>query len=440
MNIYNIASTMLIGIVHVYAFQLFLGNANVSKRFVFMIGILFSTVVMTVLTATHFVEFNLLAIFTFLVLLGLIEKQPIVRVMYFALLSIVLMTVVKNGLFQIVHYAYIESPFSYYVSTPSLLLLCTLLFIVIMLFILRHSLAVAGRYLTESRLYVPTYMMLIMCNVLLAIVNYPTIQLLAKLNVQYGEQLYTFVLLIALLFMIVIVLTIYRSKKRLIEQHEQSQHEQLMQYVEKLEFLHDELATFRHDYSNVLLSLEQSIAANDLNEVRRIYNDTIAPTARIMTYEQLELTKLARLQQPELKSAISVKVLEAQPKGLSIHLDIPDPIAFQSIPMDDLLRIVTILINNAIEAAEQSTKKLVHVALFPVDSVQYIVVQNSIDACRDNLTTLYTKGISTKANDRGIGLFSMKRLVQKYPYVTIKTMQQNDTFIQELAIKPFTNK
>ncbi|OCS84458.1 hypothetical protein [Caryophanon latum] len=199
MNIYDLASTMLIGIVHVYAFQLFLGNSNVSKRFVFTIGTLFSTVVMTVLTTTHFVEFNLLAIFTFLVLLGLIEKQPIVRVMYFALLSIVLMTVVKNGLFQIVHYAYIESPFSYYISTPSLLLLCTLLFIVIMLFILRHSLAVAGRYLTESRLYVPTYMMLIMCNVLLAIVNYPTIQLLAKLNAQYGEQLYTFVLLIALL-------------------------------------------------------------------------------------------------------------------------------------------------------------------------------------------------------------------------------------------------
>ncbi|MEE1132025.1 MAG: hypothetical protein UHX00_10450 [Caryophanon sp.] len=340
MNIYDIASTMLIGIVHVYAFQLFLGNSNVSKRFVFTIGMLFSAVVMTLLTTTHFVEFNLLAIFTLLVLLGLIEKQPIIRIMYFALLSIVLMTVVKNGLFQIVHYAYIESPFSYYVSTPSLLLLCTLLFIAIMLFILRHSLAVASRYLIESRLHVPSYIILIMCNVLLTIVNYPTIQLLAKLNALYGEQLYTFVLLIALLFMIVIALTIYRSKKRLIEQHEQSQHEQLMQYVEKLEFLHDELATFRHDYSNVLLSLEQSIAANDLHEVRRIYNDTIAPTARIMTYEQLELTKLARLQQPELKSAISVKVLEAQQKGLSIHLDIPEPIMFQSIPMEDLLRIV----------------------------------------------------------------------------------------------------
>lgn len=108
--------------------------------------------------------------------------------------------------------------------------------------------------------------------------------------------------------------------------------------------------------------------------------------------------------------------------------------------MDDLLRIVTILINNATEAAEQSTKQLVHVALFSVDAVQFIVVQNSIDVCRDNLTTLYTKGTSTKANDRGIGLFSLKRLVQKYPYVTVKTVQQHDTFIQELAIKPFTNK
>lgn len=440
MLFYDILSLILIGVGHVYLFQLFLGNAKISMRFVFMMSVLFSAFLSVVLMNTGLVELNIIAICLFLVVLGLMEGHRFGPVLYYTLLSVVLFTVVKNGLLMIIYELYMESPLNYYIWTPNMLQFVTLILIVVSLFLARHVIATAGQYLVKSKVYVPTYGILAVCTGMLLIVNYPKLQVLADLNAKYGEQLYMVVLLAALMLMSVIALTTYVSKKRLIEQHEQSKQEQLMEYVEKLEFLHDELATFRHDYSNLLLSLEQSIQTNNMAQVKQIYEQTIAPTASIMNNQQLELTKLMRIEQPELKSLVSVKVLAAQRKGLAVHLDIPEPVQFSSLPMDEMLRVVSVLIDNAMEEAEKSAEKLVQVALFQVGQKQYLVVKNSISSAELHVEALYQKSFSTKGSGRGIGLFSLQRIIQKYPNVTLMTKVEAGVFTQELLMKPFVKK
>lgn len=440
MLFYDLVSIVLISIGHVYLFQLFLGNTNISMRFVLVMSVLFGALLSVLLMNTRLSELNIVAICLFLIVLGLIEKQRFSQVLYFTLLSIVLFTVVKNGLFIILYELYMESPFNYYVWTPNMLQFWTLALIVVGLFLGRQAIATAGRYLMQSRVYWPTYIVSVVCTVLLVIVNYPTLRVLAQLNAKYGEQLYTLVLFTALILITVIALTTYVSKKRLIEQHEQSKQEQLMEYVEKLEFLHDELATFRHDYSNLLLSLEQSIQTNDLAQVKQIYEQTIAPTASVINHQQLELTKLTKLKQPELKSLVSVKVLASQRKGLDLHLDIPELVTFVGLPMEDLLRVVSILIDNAVEESEKSVERLVQVAFFQVEQKQYVVVKNSVGSVQVEVEALYQKSFSTKGTGRGIGLFSVQRIIQKHPHVTLMTKVEEGMFTQELLIKPFVKK
>src|SRR5690606_4834157 len=122
-------------------------------------------------------------------------------VLYYTLLSVVLFTVVKNGLLIIMYELYMESPFNYYIWTPSMLQFWTLVFIVVGLFLGRHVIGTAGQYLVQSKVYWPTYAVLVVCTLLLVIVNYPTIQVLAQLNANYGEQLYMIVLIAALVLM-----------------------------------------------------------------------------------------------------------------------------------------------------------------------------------------------------------------------------------------------
>lgn len=50
--------------------------------------------------------------------------------------------------------------------------------------------------------------------------------------------------------------------------------------MEKLEDMHDELASFRHDYMNVLLSLEEGIRTKNVKEIEQVYYDVIAPTLK----------------------------------------------------------------------------------------------------------------------------------------------------------------
>lgn len=436
MLVLDLVALIFIGMGHIYLFQLLLGNTNISMRFVIVIGILFTAFLSVILALTGFVELNVILLSAFLIFLGLLQKKHrFLEIVYFTLLSIVLFTVLKNGFFTIVFKLYMESPFNYYIWTTSVLHFCMLLLFLAVIFFARNVIKLAGTYLLQSKLYVPSYIFLIICTLLLLIVNYPTIDLLAKLNESYGVQLYMVVLLIALVLLMIISIATYISKERLIEQHELSKQEQLLAYVEKLELLHDELATFRHDYTNLLLSLEESIRANDLQQVKLIYEQTIAPTATMINHHQMELTKLSRLTVPEVKSLLSMKVLAAQRKALAVHLDIPQSITQIVMPMDEFIRVMSVLLDNAMEEAEKSDEKMIQIAMFEVDDLQYFILKNSIRTAKVNVEMLYHKNFSTKGEGRGIGLFSVQRLIQKNPNVTLLTKVEDTIFTQELMLK-----
>lgn len=435
---YEIFTLICIGIGHLYLFHLLLGNKQISIRFIVATACLFTLFLAVLLNRTGFVELNIIVLFLFLVVLGLLYKgQSVIHVIYFALLSIVLFTVVKNGLLTALYWAYLESPFPYYVWTPSVISLFTQVVILVVLFTLRNYIQAAGTYIVHSRFFYVTYGLVVICTGMLAIVNYPTLTFLQKANQLYGEQLYTLTLLVVTVLLLILVIKTYLEKQRLIEKHEQTEYEQLMTYVEKLEFLHDELAAFRHDYTNLLLSLEQAIEKEDMAQVQRIYASTIAPTVSQVNMQQLELTKLAKVEQPALKSLLSVKVLAAQRQSIAVYLDIPQPITSMALRSDDLIRIVSVLIDNAIEAAAISEEKVLQIALFNMNEAQYIVVKNSIQQ-KLSLQPLYEKNVSTKGKQRGLGLYSVQRMLKKYSNATLSTKVDATYFTQELIIKSST--
>lgn len=394
------------------------------------------TILAVGLFVTGFGELNLLVAFLFLVVLGWMGKNgSLVHIIYFAMLSIVLFTVIKNGLVLIVYELYLDSPFPYYIWTMNVIHLCTLLFILAVFFLTRNYIKAAGAYLVQSKLYVPSYFLMAICTGLLLIVNTPTIGSLAKINAQYGEQLYTIILMISLIIMTLISIRTYTLKAHLIEKHEEEKRKQFLEYVEKLERLHDELATFRHDYTNILLSLEQSIQQGNMEQVKRIYEQTIAPTATLINHQALELTKLGRIDSAEIKSIVSMKVLDAQRKGLKVQLDIPHAIHYDAMPSAPFIRILSVLLDNAIEEAELSQEKQLQIALFKVEHMQYVIIKNSTNTPNLTVDQLYIKNHSSKGKNRGLGLFSVKRLIEKYPHSTLSTMIEDGVFTQKLIMK-----
>ena len=83
-----------------------------------------------------------------------------------------------------------------------------------------------------------------------------------------------------------------------------------------------------------------------------------------------------------------------------------------------LARILGVFLDNAIEECEQygDNAKLSMAILEKADR-QLIIVKNS---CRDNIPTVkqvFTKGFSTKGEGRGLGLASVRQLLDKHRHV-----------------------
>src|SRR5699024_7414679 len=133
---------------------------------------------------------------------------------------------------------------------------------------------------------------------------------------------------------------------------------------------------------------------------------------------------------PEVKSLLSVKLIDAQQKNIQVMVDIPKPIEEIAMSMVDFIRIISILVDNGMEEAVHSKDKIVQLAFFEIEEKQYFIVRNSSDQRVIDLKQIYEKRYSRKAKTRGYGLYSLKYMVDKIPNVTLETSFKDSLFTQ----------
>ncbi|WP_231870889.1 GHKL domain-containing protein [Streptococcus pyogenes] len=52
-----------------------------------------------------------------------------------------------------------------------------------------------------------------------------------------------------------------------------------------------------------------------------------------------------------------------------------------------------------------------------------------------NLSTIFERGVSSKGNNRGVGLSNVREILESYPTVTLKTVSNHFVFKQILEIE-----
>ena len=79
---------------------------------------------------------------------------------------------------------------------------------------------------------------------------------------------------------------------------------------------------------------------------------------------------------------------------------------------------------------------LLDVDIIKKDEYVSIIIENNFFGETPKIHNIFKEGFSTKATNRGIGLFNVKEIIdKKYPNVLLNTSVDNNTFIQELWIK-----
>ncbi|HEQ6230677.1 TPA: GHKL domain-containing protein, partial [Streptococcus pyogenes] len=127
-----------------------------------------------------------------------------------------------------------------------------------------------------------------------------------------------------------------------------------------------------------------------------------------------------------------VKLSEAQRLSIPVSIEIGEPISIKNIELIDFLTLVSILIDNAIEGAAESGIVL---CFFEQFGKQILIVQNDTFEKQINLSTIFERGVSSKGNNRGVGLSNVREILESYPTVTLKTVSNHFVFKQILEIE-----
>lgn len=239
----------------------------------------------------------------------------------------------------------------------------------------------------------------------------------------------------AVLLGLVVMTLIYILNKDAKMKQERILNQQLHEYTLQIEQLYTNLNSFRHDYLNILLSLEEGIRQENIEIIKDVYQSIIQPTKQLFKGNDYILGQLHKIQVVEIKSLLTAKIIKSQNSGIEVRLEIEDPI--NSIYMDtfSFYRVFSILLDNAIEGASTTNHPYISIIMIQDRDAQQIQIENNCEDRKIDLQTIYTKGYSSKGKDRGIGLYNVHQLLEENKYIRLETSYESGVFIQTLILQ-----
>ena len=274
------------------------------------------------------------------------------------------------------------------------------------------------------------------------LIYYLLVQIFSYLEVMYRIDALLYRELVVVIYIIIFLISLNILDRNLRERIQQQLSEQrelqlrnMSDYSQHIEELYNELRSFRHDYINILRSLKLGIDTHDLPAIEQIYNQVLKDSGQALNQSKYDLGRLSNIHNDALKSVLSAKFLEAQSKGIEIGLEVPQEIKPQGMELLDFITIVSILADNAIEAAVETSHPVVSFAFLEQENRQIFIVENTIKEFSIHSDTIFKKGFSTKGENRGLGLSNVQNIISHYPNVSLRTISHDHSFRQELEIK-----
>lgn len=238
----------------------------------------------------------------------------------------------------------------------------------------------------------------------------------------FSYKICVLILLIYILSLISKVRFKYRSKKYI----------QLNKYIRIIEEMYEDLASQKHNFSNILFSINGYIDDNRISELRE-YLDNYVLKDYCVSVNNNFMASLKYVQNPALKGIIFSKLNQAAMKNIKLFINIFTEIEVYNIEPTDLVRIIGILLDNAIEACEKSPQNELHLGMDSDNTHTSILIGNTYYQLPD-LKQITKRGYSTKGENRGFGLYNLKKILSLYPHAHLKTTVSDNMFFQELII------
>ena len=251
----------------------------------------------------------------------------------------------------------------------------------------------------------------------------------------FGSILATIVFICLLLIFFAMNAKKVQVEREIALNQKKFEQEHLQTYTDEIVALYNEIRGFRHDYAGMLVSMQMAIDSKDLQEIDRIYNQVLVKANQKLRSDKYTYFDLNNIEDSALRSLIAQSIVYARNKDVEFTLEVKDIITRLSIELLDLVRIMSVLLNNAVEGAAESYSKQMEVAVIKMDLETVIVIQNSCKYTMTPSEDLFELGFSTKGRNRGIGLNNVKDILDKYENIILETEMEDSKFRQIIRFK-----
>ncbi|MDR0898815.1 MAG: GHKL domain-containing protein [Lactobacillaceae bacterium] len=242
------------------------------------------------------------------------------------------------------------------------------------------------------------------------------------------------VLIFVVVGSIVTFLMYYLNLQNQIKFRQQQTIDSLNSYNQTLNDLISDIRRFKHDYKNMLLSMETSIESNDINQIKKTFKSVLEEAGKQLDDQNTGFAQLNEIENPTIKSLLSAKIIEAQNKGITTNVEVSSDFNQHSIQDLDMVRLIGNLFDNAIDAAIDAEQKKINLTILESDNGYLLMLENTFAGPASGIVQTVSNKKTTKGKTRGQGMTIVAQILARYPDVSFNFSTYGQFFTQELTI------
>ncbi|KRK96853.1 GHKL domain-containing protein [Companilactobacillus futsaii] len=221
-----------------------------------------------------------------------------------------------------------------------------------------------------------------------------------------------------------------KFKRQLMEE----QLNDLTSYTKQLDADQKEMHKFRHDYKNILGSLYEISNKHNNPELTAalkklgVYSNTYFENISMDDFKDLEFVA-----NPYIKSTLISKMRTIKSENIDCYFECKDTINQVDINIFDLIRIIGVSIDNALEETKRQKHGKIQIVLIKQDNQLDITIKNTISK-KIPISKMVDYGFSTKKNHSGLGLVNVNDIKKKYRNLLIYYDVIDNWFCVQISI------
>jgi len=216
---------------------------------------------------------------------------------------------------------------------------------------------------------------------------------------------------------------------------EKLEEEQL--YNKTLTILHDNIRGFKHDFNNIVQSIGGYISSNNMDGLKDYYSELLTDCQKI---NNLAILNPELINNSAVYSLLTSKYYKAESLGIKMNFDIFLDLNTLNIKTYNLTRILGILLDNAIEASNLCSEKIVNINVKrdSKSNRDLFIIENTYANKSIDTDKIFEKGYTSKNDDdnlsHGLGLWNARKIIKKSNNLNLFTSKNDKFFKQQLEI------